>query len=151
MISLAASQASPPDTRTHRDHRGQDREKDRPTVLLVDDDAHLRQILSTLLQHHGYHTLEAANGRDAFLVAQEGRPDLVVMDLRMPGMSGIEATRLLREFPQMEHTPVLMLTVQPNVEAWEQASAAGCEAYLLKPCRHEDLLREIRRLLARGR
>ena len=119
----------------------------RRLVLLADDNSHLRCILSDLLRHHGYATLEAGSGEEAVRMAREACPDLVVMDLRMPGMDGVEAVRVLRSMRGMERVPVLMLTIEPDTASWERAVEAGCGSYLLKPCRNEDLLREVHRLL----
>jgi DNA-binding response OmpR family regulator len=122
----------------------------RATILLVDDDQHLRKILADLLTHHGFAVLQAASGPDALALRLDPPPDLVILDLRMPHMDGIELARSLRQFPETADVPMLMLTVETDVERWRQAKEAGVGGYLLKPCENEDLLREVRRLLAEG-
>jgi DNA-binding response OmpR family regulator len=122
-----------------------------PTILLVEDDESLRGILADLLAHHGYSVLQAASAPAALALDLPAPPDLVILDLRTPQADGLELARSLRQSPATSRVPLLMLTVETDAELWRAAREAGVESYLLKPCRNEDLLREVRRLLGRER
>jgi two-component system alkaline phosphatase synthesis response regulator PhoP len=117
----------------------------------VEDDEQLRKILADLLTHHGYSVIQAASGPDALALRPAEPPALAILDLRMPQMDGIELARSLREYPETRDLPMLMLTVETDAEQWKAAREAGIGGYLLKPCRNEDLLREVRRLIAEVR
>ena len=115
------------------------------TVLLVDDEPLSRDIYRVLLENSGYTVLEAGDGGEAVLLARSELPDLIVMNLTMTALTGMDATELLKEDADTRHIPVLVLTghVLPKIEAlaWE----SGCDDYLLKPLSPRDLLEEIQR------
>lgn len=116
-------------------------------VLLADDQALLRAGLRAVLEHDGDITVvgEAANGREALREGRERRPDLFLMDLRMPVMTGTEAIRALRADPLLSGTPVLILTTFDEHDDVVEAIAAGANGYLLKSIEAEDLRRSVRR------
>jgi len=97
-----------------------------------------------VLTREGYETLEADDGRSALALARRDRPDLIVMDLGMPGMDGWEAARRLKADPQTADIPIIALT------AWdeERAREAGCDGYLSKPCRPKTIREAVVRFLA---
>jgi CheY-like chemotaxis protein len=114
-------------------------------VLLADDHAPNRAVLVDLLAPLGFELAEAENGREALARAAEFRPDLVLMDLRMPLLDGLSATRLLR---QGAAAPVVIgVSASAHEEQQRAALAAGCAAFLAKPFRHEDLLAAVGRHL----
>jgi DNA-binding NarL/FixJ family response regulator len=119
-------------------------------LILVDDQGLLRAGLRAILENTDDIEVvaEAANGREALTQGREHRPDLFVMDLRMPVMGGIEATRALRADPLLARTPVLILTTFDDQDDVSEAIAAGANGYLLKDIEAEDLRRAVRRAAA---
>lgn len=118
-----------------------------PLILVVDDYADNREMYSTFLRFHGLDVMEAANGKEALEHAFQRVPDLVVMDLSLPGVDGWQATRMLKADPRTKNVPVLAVTGHALAGAPEEAANAGCDGFLTKPCLPEDLLREIQRML----
>lgn len=116
-------------------------------LLLVDDQALLRAGLRAVLEHGGDISVvgEAANGKEALRHGRDLRPDIVLMDLRMPVMTGTEAIRAMRADPLLARTPILMLTTFDEHEDVVDAIAAGANGYLLKSIEADDLRRSVRR------
>ena len=119
-------------------------------LILVDDQGLLRAGLRAILENTDDIAVvaEAANGREALARGREHRPDLFVMDLRMPVMGGIEATRAIRADPLLARTPVLVLTTFDDQDDVSEAVAAGANGYLLKDIDADDLRRAVRRAAA---
>jgi two-component system cell cycle response regulator DivK len=113
-------------------------------ILVAEDDGDNRCIVVKILTVEGYETLEADDGRSALALARRERPDLIVMDLGMPGMDGWEAARRLKADPQTADIPIIALT------AWdgERAREAECDGYLSKPCRPKTIREAVARFLA---
>jgi two-component system cell cycle response regulator DivK len=126
----------------HPPHSGQ-----QPLVLVVDDHEDARESYARVLAANGYRAEAAADGFEALDKALALRPDLIVMDLSMPGLNGWEATRRLKTTESTHEIPVIAVTAHVVGHAREVALAAGCDAFLTKPCFPEDLLREVARLL----
>jgi len=121
----------------------------RPSVLIVEDNYDLRELYSMYFASQGFHVETASDGHSALAHALVRRPDLIVTDLSMPHLGGWELTRRLKHDPPTAAIPVIACTGHPLASA-ESALDAGCDAYVVKPCLPEDLLREARRLLARS-
>ena len=119
-----------------------DRQK---TVLLVDDEEDGRTIYRVLLEHSGYHVLEAADGGEALLLARSELPDLIVMNVTMPTFNGVDATEMLKEDPDTAHIPVIVLTGHEIPRIMELAWQAGCDDVLQKPFAPTALEAEVRR------
>jgi two-component system, cell cycle response regulator DivK len=119
-----------------------------PLVLIVDDYEDNRDMYSQYLQFTGMRVAEAANGKEALSKTAELMPDLIVMDLSLPGIDGWQATRILKQDPKTRDILVLALTGHALEGASQGARDAGCDAFLTKPCLPEDLHREIERMLA---
>jgi CheY-like chemotaxis protein len=117
-------------------------------VLIVDDYEDNREMYSQYLQYAGLRVAEAANGKEALSKTAELMPDVVVMDLSLPGVDGWQATRLIKEDPKTRDILVLALTGHALEGASQGARDAGCDGFLTKPCLPEDLCREIQRMLA---
>ena len=115
-------------------------------VLIVDDVPDNRELYVQYLTHFGYRAAEAGDGQDALTKAAALRPDVIVMDLSLPGMDGWEATRRLKADTATRHIPVIALTGHALSGSDEHARAAGCDAFLTKPCDPEDLAATIDRL-----
>lgn len=115
-------------------------------ILIADDDAEIRGVLRLMLEQEGYETLEAADGAAAVAATLLHRPDLILLDVMMPGCSGLEACRRLRA-----HTlaPVLFLTARGQEADKEQGFAAGGDDYLVKPFSRSELLARTGALLRR--
>jgi CheY-like chemotaxis protein len=118
------------------------------SVLVVDDFADNRQMYAEYLAFVGYRVAEAENGQEAVDKAMEMRPDVIVMDLSLPGMDGWEATRRLKGDARTRHIPVIALTGHALAGHSKGALEAGCDAFVTKPCLPEDLVAHIRRALA---
>ncbi|MBW3562247.1 MAG: Flp pilus assembly complex ATPase component TadA [Actinobacteria bacterium] len=114
-------------------------ERPLPIVLVVDDDQAIRELVGLMLVDD-YDVLEAANGEEAIEMAKRHRPDAVVLDLRLPDMSGVEVTRALRSDEATRWIPILMITGEENTEREVESLVAGVDDYLLKPV-NDDVLR----------
>lgn len=121
---------------------------DRPCVLLVEDYSDARLMYTEYLRYSGFEVIEAANGIEALRHALESMPDIILMDLSLPVMDGWEATRRLKADPRTAKIPVVALTGHALAGASDEAKRAGCDAFVTKPCLPEDLVKEIRRVLA---
>ena len=117
------------------------------SVLVVDDFADNRQMYAEYLAFVGYRVAEAENGQEALDKAFDMRPDVIVMDLSLPGMDGWEATRRLKSDARTRHIPVIALTGHALAGHSKGALEAGCDAFVTKPCLPEDLVTHIRRAL----
>jgi CheY-like chemotaxis protein len=120
-------------------------------VLVVDDSDDIRDLWCAWLTLWGFQVEEAANGHQAVEKARAGQPDLVLMDMWMPVLDGIDATALIKADTATAHVPVLALSAHVFPPAPERALAAGCETFLPKPVDPEVLLEEIRQALRRVR
>jgi CheY-like chemotaxis protein len=119
-----------------------------PLILVVDDYEDNRDMYSQYLQFAGMRVAEAANGKEALSKTAELMPDLIVMDLSLPGVDGWQATRLIKQDPKTRNILVLALTGHALEGASAGAKEAGCDAFLTKPCLPEDLHQQIQRMLA---
>src|ERR687886_2420814 len=117
-----------------------------PTILIADDDHTLTALLHQTLADEGYSVLSAADGKEALAQAQAHRPDLVVLDWIMPGLSGLEVARQLRAAAGM---PILMLTARDAIEDRVAGLDSGADDYLVKPFDLAELLARVRALLRR--
>jgi CheY-like chemotaxis protein len=120
-------------------------------ILVVEDHGDSRLLLRRLLEHQGYGVVEAADGRQAVEAARRECPDLILMDLNLPGMDGVAATRLIRELKELCHVPVVAVTAHDTEEYRRSAILAGCNDYVTKPPDPELLLEKVRVLLEAGR
>ncbi len=116
------------------------------TILIVDDDRRITDMLRRTLAYEGYRVATASDGNEALTKAQTERPDLVVLDWLMPGLDGIEVTRHLRAAGDVA---ILMLTARDAVEHRVEGLNSGADDYLVKPFAPEELLARVRALLRR--
>jgi two-component system response regulator MprA len=116
-------------------------------ILVVDDDARIRTVVRRGLSYEGYHVTEAASGEEALRIAREQLPQLVVLDVMLPGIDGLEVTRRLRA--SGDHVAVLMLTARDEVKDRVQGLETGADDYLVKPFSFEELLARVHALLRR--
>ena len=115
-------------------------------ILVVDDEPQIRRVMRTTLSSHGYVIREATTGEEAVDAVRKERPDLILLDVNMPGIGGIEAAREIRE---MCDAPIIMLTVRNAERDKVMALDAGADDYVVKPFGIEELLARIRSALRR--
>ena len=118
-----------------------------PLILVVDDYQDAREMYAEYLQFSGFRVAEAKNGNEAVTQARSLRPDLILMDLSLPGMDGWEATRVLKADEATKHIPIVALTGHALAGASEGARRAGCDSFVTKPCLPDDLVVEVKRML----
>lgn len=118
-----------------------------PIILVIEDYSDSRTLLSSLLRGKGYKVVEARDGREGLLQANRITPDLILMDLAMPEMDGVEATRRLRQRHTLSRTPIFAISAYATAEVKHDALAAGCAEVFLKPVDIESLLGKIRATL----
>ena len=117
-----------------------------PRILLVDDEELNRDFLTRRLAKRGYDVVTAVDGLDACSKALTERPDLILMDVNMPGMDGLAATQELKSKPETERTPIIALTALAMSGDRERILAAGCDDYETKPVDFPQLLSKIQAL-----
>ncbi len=123
---------------------------ERKKILLVDDTDTILLFLKTLLAGQDFDFLTAKNGAEAVERARRERPGLVLLDILMPVMDGIEACRIMKGDPELKSIPVVIVTARSDAENVERCLEAGCDDYIFKPIRKLELLDKINRLLGRS-
>jgi CheY-like chemotaxis protein len=118
-----------------------------PLILAVEDDADIYEVYSELLASAGYSVIGASNGIEAVETALQHLPDLIVMDIALPGRNGFDVARMLRSDPRSRHIGILALTGFVQKSFVDLAREVGCDAFLPKPCALSTLLAEVDRLL----
>jgi CheY-like chemotaxis protein len=117
------------------------------TILIIEDNRRNMLLVRELLAMHGFRTLEASEAEEGITRAKAERPDLILMDLQLPGMDGLTATRLLRQDPATAAIPVIALTAHAMKGDRERALEAGCTGYIPKPIDTRRFLAQIRTFL----
>jgi two-component system cell cycle response regulator DivK len=120
-------------------------------ILVVEDHEQSRRLVRDLLQVRGYRTLESETAEEGLRLARQARPALILMDIRLPGMSGIEALGCLRADPATRRIPVIAVTASSTTQSRRQLMAAGFDAYESKPIEVRPFLTTIHAVLDRGR
>jgi two-component system, cell cycle response regulator DivK len=121
--------------------------RERKLVLVVDDLLEQRDIICTLLRHHGYEVVEAMDGQSGVRLATELTPDLVLMDVVLPVLDGYSATRRLKGAAVTRTIPIIIITARVLAPGPEESRHAGADAFLPKPCEPRDLLALVQRLI----
>jgi two-component system, cell cycle response regulator DivK len=116
-------------------------------ILVVEDQADNRRILRDLLNSVGYEILEAVTGDEGVTLATTQHPDLILMDIQLPGIDGYEATRRIKADPALHHIPIIAVTSYALSGDDAQAFAAGCDSYVAKPFSPRALLAKVREYL----
>jgi two-component system cell cycle response regulator DivK len=116
-------------------------------ILVVEDQEDNRRILRDLLMNSGYDVIEAINGEDGVSSAETNRPDLILMDIQLPGIDGYKATRLIKANPNLKKIPIIVVTSYALSGDDLKAFEAGCDAYVSKPYSPRNLLAKIREYL----
>jgi CheY-like chemotaxis protein len=119
------------------------------TLLLVEDNKLNRDSLQRRLQNRGYRVFAASTGEEGVDMARAQLPDLVLMDIGLPGIDGLEATRRIKNHPPTSHTPVIALTAHAMAGDRDDAMAAGCDDYDTKPVNFERLVGKIEEMMTK--
>jgi two-component system cell cycle response regulator DivK len=114
-------------------------------ILIVEDNPQNMRLIEMALSAESYIMLEATTGEEALEIAPKEHPDLIIMDIQLPQMSGLDVTRKLREMPEFNRTPIIAITAYAMQEDEKKALDAGCSAYLTKPI----MVRELPNLIAK--
>ncbi|MGH6716172.1 MAG: response regulator [Bradyrhizobium sp.] len=117
------------------------------TVLTVDDSPSIRQMIKVTLEPAGHAIIEAGDGVQGLAKAQSNRPDLVITDLNMPQMNGMELIRALRKQPSLTGLPIVFLTTESNDALKQEAKSAGATGWITKPFKPEQLLAVVAKLV----
>jgi CheY-like chemotaxis protein len=118
-----------------------------PLILVVEDFDDAREMYRDYLEFAGFRVETARDGREAIDKAGAFQPDLILMDLSLPGIDGWEATRLLKAAPETRHIIIIALSAHALATEGERARAAGCDGFIAKPCLPPDLVHEITKYL----
>ncbi len=113
-------------------------------ILVVEDQEDNRRIMRDLLASAGYEVIEAVTGEEGVAAAETHRPDLILMDIQLPGLDGYEATRQIKANPDLEHIPIIVVTSYALSGDDVKAFEAGCNDYVSKPFSPRELLAKIR-------
>jgi two-component system, cell cycle response regulator len=116
-------------------------------ILIVEDDQDTRQLLKVRLESQGYGTAFAADAVTAIAVARTERPDLILLDMGLPGGDGVVVMERLKTFPALAHIPVVVVSAREPTVTSQRATEAGAQAYVQKPIDNEELLRAVRSAL----
>ena len=114
-------------------------------VLYVEDNFENKLFVRRVIESMGHEVMEAETGPDSLVMAAERKPDLILMDVNIPGMDGLETTTRLKQDPELAAIPVIALTANAMKGDRERCLAAGCDGYMQKPVGVSDLRREITR------
>jgi CheY-like chemotaxis protein len=112
-------------------------------ILIADDEPHIRKLVSFTLGNHGYDVLQAADGGEAYAIARAEKPDLVLLDVMMPVMTGYEVLNRLKADPETESIPVVMLSAKSQRTEVEEGMACGAREYICKPFTPKDLVERV--------
>jgi two-component system cell cycle response regulator DivK len=119
----------------------------RATILHVEDNPDNRMLIRDLLHFRGYRVVEVMDGGEAVAAAERERPDIILMDVQLPGVSGLEAARRIKARADLRHIPIVAVTSFALSGDDKRAFAAGCDAYVAKPYEPRELLKLIQDLL----
>ena len=117
------------------------------SILLIEDTTEVIMVIRDYLEFHGYHVTVARSGVEGIEAAQRLNPDLILMDVQMPGMDGLETTRRLRQLPNFRHTPIIAVTARAMPDDRQICLAAGMDEYITKPVNLKSMVKLIQKLL----
>ncbi|HIJ59006.1 MAG TPA: response regulator [Nitrospirae bacterium] len=117
------------------------------TIMIIDDSATLRQVVSVTLKKAGYDVIEATDGKDALYKLTGQKVNLIICDVNMPNMDGITFLKELKNKPNYKFTPVIMLTTESQEAKKQEGRAAGAKAWVVKPFKPEQMLSAIEKLI----
>lgn len=117
------------------------------TILIVDDSASLRQVVSIALKGAGYDVIEGVDGKDALTKLNGQKIHLIISDVNMPNMNGIEFVKAAKQLPAYKFTPVIMLTTESGESLKQEGQAAGAKAWVVKPFQPAQMLSAVSKLI----
>lgn len=117
------------------------------TILTADDSASMRQMVSFTLKGAGYEVVEAVDGKEGLSMASQTKVDMIITDLNMPNMDGIEMIRNVRAMAQYKFIPIILLTTESQDGKKKEGKAAGATGWIIKPFKPEQLLGVIKKVL----
>jgi two-component system cell cycle response regulator DivK len=120
------------------------------TVMIVEDNELNMKLFHDLLEANGYRTIQTRNGMEALTLARDERPDLILMDIQLPEVSGLDVTRWIKEDETIRHIPVVAVTAFAMKGDEERIRAGGCEAYLSKPISVAKFIETVRQFLGKA-
>src|SRR5215813_5774237 len=120
----------------------------RKTILIVEDNELNMKLFNDLLEAHGYKTLQTRSGKQALELTRQHRPDLILMDIQLPEVSGLQVTQWIKEDKELRHIPVIAITAFAMKGDEEKMRDGGCEAYIAKPISVTNFLRTVERFLS---
>jgi DNA-binding response OmpR family regulator len=118
-------------------------------IVIAEDEPDIRELIAFTLRFAGHEVITGNNGEEGYLLAQREHPDLVMLDVRMPKLTGYEACKRIKADPELASTPVLFLSAKGQENEIEQGMAAGAEDYLLKPFAPDQLVERVKQVLAK--
>ena len=118
------------------------------TILTVDDSSTVRLVLSSTLNNAGYEVVEAADGQEAIEQLDSGKIDMLITDLNMPRLDGLDLIRHVRRSPGCRFLPIIMLTTESNCEKKQKGKTAGASGWIVKPFKPEQLLSVVKMFLS---
>lgn len=121
------------------------------TVVLIEDNEQNRYLATFLLQSRGFHVVPAGDGISGIRIAKDTRPDLILLDIQLPGMNGYDVARALRGMAELDTVPIVAVTSYAMVGDREAVLAAGCNGYIEKPINPETFLDEVESFIRSGR
>ncbi|MGL4397255.1 MAG: response regulator [Hyphomicrobium sp.] len=139
------------ETRNVVERRGPDPRLGQRTVMIVEDNELNMKLFHDLLAAHGYRTIQTRNGLEALELARQHRPDLILMDIQLPEVSGLEVTKWIKEDDGLRHIPVIAVTAFAMKGDEERIRSGGCEAYISKPISVMGFLDTVRRFATQSR
>jgi len=116
-------------------------------ILIVDDEQVNVKMVAYILKANGYDVATAYNGKDGLVIAKKENPDLILLDIMMPGMDGYEVLARIRQDAKFANTPVVMLTAKEKMDDVERAMTLGAKYYIMKPFTSESLLAKVKHAL----
>ena len=122
-------------------------DKDAKTVLVVEDNELNMKLFHDLLEAQGYNILQTRDGMEGLKLAREHKPDLILMDIQLPEVSGLEVTKWIKEDDDLRHIPVIAVTAFAMKGDEEKIREGGCEAYIAKPITVSDFLQTVEKFL----
>lgn len=123
--------------------------KKTPVILIVEDNPKNRRLVNDILESQGYDTIQASNGREGINLARRQKPELIIMDMQMPDIDGLQATRILKSDRATSHIPIIALTAMAMKGDREKILGAGCDDYLQKPVRFDTLTVSVQKWLGK--